>query len=367
MNTCSSSRSTSGSDAAPADALLASGFQVVVLDDFSTGHVDTIPNAASFRTGSYGDTTRVENLLHTARIGAVVHCGAKSIVAESTEQPELYFNVNVQASLNLLDAVRAAAAGLRALASVLAPGGGIGLMVYAPHGRTGVYMLQDALRLLADNGDACVLAGGQSLMPMLNFRLLAPAHVIDLNRVPALAGIRVEQNVLHVGAMTRQGDLETSSVVRDAAPLLQAAVRQVGHRQTRNRGTLGGSLCHLDPAAELVTAAMAMDATLIAESAGGGTRRIPIAAWSAGYLTNALRPGEMLTAIEFPLWRGAQGHGFVEFARRKGDFAIIGVATLLWFLGRAAPSRLSPWVVMPSQRKPPCAAHWGEIDHSSCT
>ncbi len=189
----------------------------------------------------------------------------------------------------------------------------------------------DALRLLADNGDACVLAGGQSLMPMLNFRLLAPAHVIDLNRVPALAGIRVEQNVLHVGAMTRQGDLETSSVVRDAAPLLQAAVRQVGHRQTRNRGTLGGSLCHLDPAAELVTAAMAMDATLIAESAGGGTRRIPIAAWSAGYLTNALRPGEMLTAIEFPLWRGAQGHGFVEFARRKGDFAIIGVATLLAF------------------------------------
>ena len=92
--------------AATADALLASGYQVVVLDDFSTGHVDTIPNAASFRTGSYGDTTRVENLLHTARIGAVVHCGAKSIVAESTEQPELYFNVNVQASLNLLEAVR---------------------------------------------------------------------------------------------------------------------------------------------------------------------------------------------------------------------------------------------------------------------
>ena len=92
--------------AATADALLASGYQVVVLDDFSTGHVDTIPNAASFRTGSYGDVTRVENLLYTARIGAVVHCGAKSIVAESAEQPELYFNVNVQASLNLLDAVR---------------------------------------------------------------------------------------------------------------------------------------------------------------------------------------------------------------------------------------------------------------------
>jgi len=88
--------------AATADALLAAGYQVVVLDDFSTGHVDTIPNAASFRTGSYGDSNRVDQLLHTARISAVVHCGAKSIVSESAEQPELYFSVNVQASLILL-------------------------------------------------------------------------------------------------------------------------------------------------------------------------------------------------------------------------------------------------------------------------
>jgi UDP-glucose-4-epimerase GalE len=92
--------------AATADALLAAGYQVVVLDDFSTGHVDTIPNAASFRTGSYGDSTRVENLLYTARISAVVHCGGKSVVSESSEQPELYFSVNVQASLNLLESVR---------------------------------------------------------------------------------------------------------------------------------------------------------------------------------------------------------------------------------------------------------------------
>jgi UDP-glucose-4-epimerase GalE len=92
--------------AATADALLAAGYQVVVLDDFSTGHVDTIPNAASFRTGSYGDSTRVENLLYTARISAVVHCGGKSVVSESSEQPELYFSVNVQASLNFLESVR---------------------------------------------------------------------------------------------------------------------------------------------------------------------------------------------------------------------------------------------------------------------
>ena len=197
----------------------------------------------------------------------------------------------------------------------------------------------DALRLLADSGHACVLAGGQSLMPMLNFRLLAPEHVIDLNRVAALAGIRVEHNVLHVGAMTRQCDLEFSTVVRDAAPLLQAAVRQVGHRQTRNRGTVGGSLCHLDPAAELVTAAMALDATMVAESAEHGPRRIAIAAWGAGYLTNALRPGEILTAIEFSLWPDSHGYAFVEFARRKGDFAIAGVAALLAFDASGAITR----------------------------
>ncbi len=200
----------------------------------------------------------------------------------------------------------------------------------------------DALRLLADSSQACVLAGGQSLMPMLNFRLLAPDHVIDLNRVPALGGIRVDHHVLpvlHVGAMTRQCDVEFSTVVHDAAPLLQAAVRQVGHRQTRNRGTVGGSLCHLDPAAELVTAAMALDATLVAESAAHGPRRIPIAAWGAGYLTNALRPGEILTVVEFPLWPDTHGYAFVEFARRKGDFAIAGVAALLAFDATGAITR----------------------------
>ena len=167
-------------------------------------------------------------------------------------------------------------------------------------------------------------------MPMLNFRLLAPEHVIDLNRVPSLAGVRQVEGALHIGAMTRQCDLEFSDEVRRNVPLLQAALAHVGHRQTRNRGTLGGSLCLLDPAAELITAAMALEATLIAESSDG-SRRIPVAAWCAGYLTNALRPGEMLTAVEFPLWPRGHGYGFVEYARRKGDFAIGGVAALLAF------------------------------------
>jgi len=132
---------------------------------------------------------------------------------------------------------------------------------------------------------------------------------------------------LHVGAMTRQRDLQVSHTVTEALPLLQAALAHVGHRQTRNRGTLGGSLCHLDPSAELVTAAVALEAVLIAESQAG-TRRVPVAEWSKGFLTNALQPGELLASVEFPLWPKGHAYGFCEYARRRGDFAIVGVATL---------------------------------------
>ena len=186
----------------------------------------------------------------------------------------------------------------------------------------------DALHLLATKGDARVLAGGQSLMPMLNFRLATPAHLIDLNRVPEIAGINVVDDVLRIGAMTRQCDILESTVVQRYAPLLHAALSQVGHQQTRNRGTLGGSLCHLDPSAELVTSAMALDATLFVESASG-SRRVPMASWISGYLTNVLDAKEMLTAVEFPLWPANHRHAFVEYARRKGDFAIVGIAVLL--------------------------------------
>ena len=186
----------------------------------------------------------------------------------------------------------------------------------------------DALHLLASLDDARVLAGGQSLMPMLNFRLAAPAHVIDLNRTPGLAGIQVSNSTLTIGAMTRQCDVLESALVRQHAPLLTQALAHVGHQQTRNRGTIGGSLCHLDPSAEMVTTAMAMDATLIVESQSGA-RRIPIAAWAQGYLTNALDAKEMLVAVELPLWPANHRQAFVEYARRKGDFAIVGVAVLL--------------------------------------
>ena len=166
-------------------------------------------------------------------------------------------------------------------------------------------------------------------MPMLNFRVVSPEHLIDINRIPELSGIAVRGEVLTIGAMTRQCELERSEAVRSHAPLLQAALAHVGHRATRNRGTLGGSLCHLDPAAELVSASAALDATLIAESSTGGTRRIEFAAWCQGYLTNALRDDEMLIGVEYPLWPLQHGHAFSEYARRSGDFAIVGVAALV--------------------------------------
>jgi carbon-monoxide dehydrogenase medium subunit len=188
--------------------------------------------------------------------------------------------------------------------------------------------IADAIGLLGRLENARLLAGGQSLMPMLNMRVVLPDHLIDLNGVEGLAGIRETGGVLEIGAMTRQRDLEFSAVVREACPLMHEAIGHVGHRQTRNRGTLGGSLCQLDPAAELVSVAAALDA--IVEVAGPkGRREIPFASFPASYMTPALGADEMLTAVRFPRWKKGHGHAFVEFARRHGDFAIVSAAALL--------------------------------------
>ena len=186
----------------------------------------------------------------------------------------------------------------------------------------------DALALLGKLENARLLAGGQSLMPMLNMRLAAPDHIIDLNGVAGLAYIREEGNSLLIGAMTRQRDIEFDAKLRASCPLMHEAILNVGHRQTRNRGTLGGSLCHLDPSAELVCVAAALDAVVTVEGAAG-KREIPFAQFPAGLMTPALRDGEMLTGVRFPLWRKGHGHAFVEFARRHGDFAIVSAAVLL--------------------------------------
>ena len=182
--------------------------------------------------------------------------------------------------------------------------------------------------LLARLDNAKLLAGGQSLMPMLNMRFVLPDHVVDLGRVEALAGVHEETDAIVVGAMTRQRTLEFSPVVRSRLPLVVEALQFVGHRQTRNRGTLGGSLCHLDPAAELVTVAAVLDARLTVQNAAG-SREILFDDFPLGFMMSALEPDEVLTAVRFPVWPPGHRFGFAEYARRHGDYAVAAAAVLL--------------------------------------
>lgn len=186
----------------------------------------------------------------------------------------------------------------------------------------------DAVDLLARLDNACVLAGGQSLMPMMNFRYAMPDHLIDLNNVGELAYLRCEGDALRVGAMTRQRDLEFSPEIAARCPVLIEALVHVGHRQTRNRGTLGGSLCHFDPSAELVNVTALLGGTLHAVSKRGG-RDIPVAEFGAGFMTTSLARDELLAGITLPLPERGRGHAFVEFARRLGDFAIVACSALI--------------------------------------
>jgi carbon-monoxide dehydrogenase medium subunit len=188
--------------------------------------------------------------------------------------------------------------------------------------------IADAVGLLGRLENAKLLAGGQSLMPMLNMRFVLPDHVIDLNRVEGLSYIRENNGAIEIGAMTRQRDLEFSDVVRKRLPLMHEAIQQVGHRQTRNRGTLGGSLCHLDPSAEMVSVAAAVDAK-VTVAGRNGERTIDFADFPVAYMTPALEPDEILTGVTLPCWPAGHGYAFVEFARRHGDFAIVSAAALI--------------------------------------
>ena len=187
--------------------------------------------------------------------------------------------------------------------------------------------LQEALSVLAANADSAkLLAGGQSLVPVLNFRLATPALLIDLNRLGSLSGIRQDDDgSLVVGAMTRHRALEKSELVRRANPLLHAAMPYIAHAQIRNRGTLGGSLSHADPAAELPAVCIVCDARLSIASRAG-ERTLAAADFFQGFFTTALKPDEILTSIRFPAWPPGRRFGFLEFSRRHGDFAIAGVA-----------------------------------------
>jgi len=191
--------------------------------------------------------------------------------------------------------------------------------------------LDTALKLLSTLDNARVLAGGQSLVPMLNLRLAMPDHLIDLGNIPELAGIIENAESLTIGAMTRQRDIERSAEVRRRCPLLTEAISHVGHQQTRNRGTIGGSLCHLDPAAELPVVACALDARLHVAGPARERRQIAFADFPAGYLTTQLLPDEILVAVEFPFLPSRTGVAFVEFARRPADFAIVSAAVSVTF------------------------------------
>lgn len=187
--------------------------------------------------------------------------------------------------------------------------------------------VEEALAILASEpDDTFVLAGGQSLIPMLNLRLARPGRLVDVNRLAELGHIDERDGTLCIGALTRQRALERSPVVATRAPLLAEAVAHVGHSAIRVRGTVGGSLAHADPAAELPVACLALDAIAHVRSATRGTRRIPAGELFVSHFTTALEPDELLCAVEVPADPPGAGSAFVEFARRHGDFALGGAA-----------------------------------------
>lgn len=186
--------------------------------------------------------------------------------------------------------------------------------------------LEEALALLAEHGDgAKVLAGGQSLVPLLNFRLVRPAFLVDLNEIPGLAYIRQDNRHVAIGALTRQRAVETSAVIRERVPLMADAMPQIGHTQIRNRGTIGGSLAHADPAAELPAVVAALEGQLVVRSARG-ERVLRPEEFFVAYLTTAIEPTELVVEVRLPVAPERTGTAFLEVSRRHGDFALVGVA-----------------------------------------
>ncbi len=190
--------------------------------------------------------------------------------------------------------------------------------------------LEETLELLAQHGpDAKALAGGQSLMPMMNLRLVRPAVVIDINRVASLAGITAADGVITVGALTRQRQLERSDVIQGAFPMMTAAISHIGHFQIRNRGTIGGSLAHADPAAELPALCTALEAEFVINDRNG-SQTVAAADFAFAPLITSLAPEQLLTQVRLPLLQGDGWRwGFREVSRRDGDFALVGAVAML--------------------------------------
>jgi carbon-monoxide dehydrogenase medium subunit len=202
--------------------------------------------------------------------------------------------------------------------------------------------VDEAVALLARyGGDAKPLAGGQSLVPLLNFRLARPAAIVDLNRIAALAYIREANGHVALGAMTRQRTIEFSPVVARRLPLLREATRWVGHLPIRSRGTIGGSVAHADPSAEYPAVLTALEGTVVARGPRG-ERVVPAGDLFETYLTTRLAADELLVEVRLPSMPEGAGYAFEEFARRHGDFAIVGVAAVVVLDGdRCVRARLA--------------------------
>ncbi|MFY9650556.1 FAD binding domain-containing protein [Trebonia sp.] len=189
--------------------------------------------------------------------------------------------------------------------------------------------MAEAVDLLAEHQDeASVLAGGQSLIPLMALRLARPAVLIDINGLSELSLVAVEDGRVTIGAMTREYVAEDSATIGDTVPLLAAALPLIGHEAIRSRGTIGGSLAHADPAAELPAVARALDAEFVVRGRAG-ERVVPAADWFEGYLATSRRPDEILAEVRFPAAGPGTGVAFLEVARRHGDFAIVGLAVSL--------------------------------------
>jgi CO/xanthine dehydrogenase FAD-binding subunit len=187
--------------------------------------------------------------------------------------------------------------------------------------------IEEACALLSQHGDdAKLIAGGQSLVPMMAFRLLRPAWLIDINEIAALKFVMLEADAVRMGACTQQRDIERDDALSARVPLLRQALAFVGHVQTRNRGTAGGSLVHADPSAELPLVAQVLEARMVLRTRSD-TRTLPAASFFEDAMTTAVQPGECLTEIQWPIWGERKaGSAFTEVSRRHGDFAMVAAA-----------------------------------------
>ncbi|HZP43504.1 MAG TPA: xanthine dehydrogenase family protein subunit M [Candidatus Binatia bacterium] len=204
-------------------------------------------------------------------------------------------------------------------------------------------------------GGAKILAGGQSLTPMLNFRLVHPEALVDINRIAGLNHITPQNGGVRIGALTRHRTIEESPVIREKLPVVAAAAAEVGHLAIRNRGTFGGSLAHADPAAEFPIVALALDATITTKNAKGG-RTIKAKDFFVSYLQSAVEEGEIVTEVTLPGLPAKTGWGFEELCRRPGDFAIAAVCALVTFDGSTVKeARIAMGGVGPTALRAPAA------------